>query len=359
MITGHKDADTYLLKSMDDRTLMKTLLSLENTEILAKGEDIFKERLRNNYPYLYEKKPFLETYRNYYLKMMYYIGKLKEEFNIDYVPVLSFNPEGVYRGFKLRKEEEAEYFSNYDIIHFMAPYYAELGDEKKIKEMFENYLGEGERELKITFLFELVAHGNIPLYEKLSKEWDMGNNIPTAGLFMSAVRSGNKEIIDLFNKIPMDEEEESEGGRKHFALLGAAASGNIKILEYIDKLFPDQLGTNRYYIGIILAAAQNGNLEFIRNFLEDKKYKFLIDYIPLIILQGKSSPIANFLPEDKEKQILGYLLDFYFANGGNENTFFKTIVNGHIYGKVLKDNFYKKGDQKINDFIKLKFKENK
>src|SRR5665647_503572 len=131
MLTGHKDTDKLVLENMDDKTLMNSMVS--NKSLLKIGEGIFKERLKNNYPYLYEKKPFLESYRSYYLRMMYYLGKLREIFGVDYIPVPSFDPEGVYRGFKNVFTDDGKLTENFAKYHvqYLIPYYAELGDEEK------------------------------------------------------------------------------------------------------------------------------------------------------------------------------------------------------------------------------------
>lgn len=335
MITGNRDTDTHLFRLMDDETLI-TVMST-NKELLRKGEEIFKERLRDNYPYLYKKKPYLETYKNYYLKMMYYIGKLKEEFDVDYIPVASFDPEGVYRGFSLKKA--GVYFKNMNI--YLIPYYAELKDEEKLKEISKSEFTEGE------VLNELIAKGNIPLYEKLLAEWNINPfDINESGrIFHSAVKSGNKEIVDLFSKIPMDDEEKEDGGRKYFGSLGAGEIGSLEMLEYMNELFPKELLEEDMFVDIIICAAENGHVEFVRSFLNAPNFNFLSEYIPSILTQLIRSVSANFLPLGKLKQIVGMLLDYYFLNGGDKKLFSKRFKG------------YSFADPEITKFIETKLEE--
>jgi hypothetical protein len=61
MITNQRDTDRLVLQNMDDRTLLNAMKA--NKSLFKMGEDIFKERLKTRYPFLYARKPFLESYR--------------------------------------------------------------------------------------------------------------------------------------------------------------------------------------------------------------------------------------------------------------------------------------------------------
>jgi hypothetical protein len=92
--TQLKDTDRLILEAVDDRTLLDVLKV--NRNLLILGEDAFKKRMQLKYPVLVKSKPYGKKWTKYYLDMIYYINKLKEDYNIDYIPVSSFDPAGYY-----------------------------------------------------------------------------------------------------------------------------------------------------------------------------------------------------------------------------------------------------------------------
>jgi Ankyrin repeats (3 copies) len=88
-----------LASNMDD----KTLLNFCNTDKyfnlkICKDDTFWKRRLDEKYPLLTEFKK--GTWKQFYLKMTYYISKLEEIFGIPYIPTKSYNPEDFYMSYK-------------------------------------------------------------------------------------------------------------------------------------------------------------------------------------------------------------------------------------------------------------------
>lgn len=96
--TDVKDVDHLISEAADDETLLKLLQV--NRNLLTVGEKAFRDRMMKRYPVLASLKdnkdinPEDITWAKYYLKMTYYINKLKEKYNIDYIDVSSFEPAG-------------------------------------------------------------------------------------------------------------------------------------------------------------------------------------------------------------------------------------------------------------------------
>jgi Ankyrin repeats (3 copies) len=93
-----KVALTALARNMDD----KTLLSLCKTDKyfnskICQDDSFWKRRLNEKYPLLSEYKKETQSWKQFYLRMTYYISKLEEEFEIPYIPTKSYNPEDFYK----------------------------------------------------------------------------------------------------------------------------------------------------------------------------------------------------------------------------------------------------------------------
>jgi hypothetical protein len=344
MITSQRDTDKLVLQNMDDRTLMNTMKA--NKSLLKMGEDIFKERLRKAYPLLYTKKPFLESYRNYYLKMMYYLGKLKEEFNVDYIPAPSFDPEALYRGFSMNKKLYSNK-SKIPILEHLIPFYTEIGDEGKLLEIGNTGKLLAVREaLRLHIVENLIKYKQIDLFKKFAKLWDLDAN----DSFNYIIQSNDKNIIQYFlNK--HDYLHDDENNNYEEGLLGAAEIGSMEMFEYVMELFPE-MELDRQLLFIILAkAATNGQVDFLRNFLIPENEVFLMKFIPRIFRYFVDSREMKFLPESKVIQTLDLLLDYYLKHGGTKKDFYKEISYKE------KDFFEDMKDPNVNKFIKEKFRQ--
>ena len=93
MQINDKDIYTNLLNFADDRTIIH-MLSVNKKF----NDDIFFERvMRRKYPLLLEFRNPDESYKKLYLRMVKYIAKLEEEFEIPYISGKYNNPEIFYK----------------------------------------------------------------------------------------------------------------------------------------------------------------------------------------------------------------------------------------------------------------------
>jgi Ankyrin repeats (3 copies) len=101
METPFKQLDTgalsILARNMDDKTLLSFCKTDKYFNLKICNDDGFwKRRMEEKYPLLIDFKEKKETWKQFYIKMTYYISKLEEEFEIPYVPTKGYNPEEFY-----------------------------------------------------------------------------------------------------------------------------------------------------------------------------------------------------------------------------------------------------------------------
>lgn len=87
-----KDAYEYLLNFADD----KAVLNMLSVNRKFRDEKLFKRIMKRRYPLLLRFKPSRESYKSFFIEMVYYISKLQEDFGIPYIPFWKFNPKMFY-----------------------------------------------------------------------------------------------------------------------------------------------------------------------------------------------------------------------------------------------------------------------
>lgn len=190
--TQLKDTDRLILLEVDDRTLLEILKV--NKNLLSLGEETFKKRMELRYPVLAKLKPSSDKWAKYYLDMVYYINKLKEDYGIDYIPVSSFDPLEYY----FFKTNGKLFYAATENVH-ISEILAELGDEKRIRDWMNK-----KPTYKDIVLAFLLKYKNIPLFEKLyvpekndqTYNFKQTYTIPKRWLFLEeAAESGDASII--------------------------------------------------------------------------------------------------------------------------------------------------------------------
>lgn len=88
-----KDLYDYLTNFADD----KTILQMISVNKKYNDPEFFEKVMKRKYPLLIEYKKEGESWKEFYLKMIYYIAKIKEKYKIPYIPYEEFNPEDFYR----------------------------------------------------------------------------------------------------------------------------------------------------------------------------------------------------------------------------------------------------------------------
>lgn len=83
-LTGLKDVDREVLKHVDDESLLKICGINRKTWNDVCDENFLKRRLTGKYPNIEKYKKENENWKRFFLKAIYYISKMKEEFHFTY-----------------------------------------------------------------------------------------------------------------------------------------------------------------------------------------------------------------------------------------------------------------------------------
>ena len=91
-----KDVYEYMTQFGDDEDIL-VMLKVNKKFNKIINDDFFRRVLQRKYPLLLKFKKDDESYRDFYIKMVYYIGLLEERDGIPYIPIEHFNPEKYYK----------------------------------------------------------------------------------------------------------------------------------------------------------------------------------------------------------------------------------------------------------------------
>ena len=87
----NKDADRIILQHLDDRDLLQLILVNKYAYSLT-DENFWRNRLVSKYPSTVEFKRD-QTWKHYYLSVVYYVDKLKNKYNYSYI---KGDPKNIY-----------------------------------------------------------------------------------------------------------------------------------------------------------------------------------------------------------------------------------------------------------------------
>lgn len=96
-----KDVYLYITDFADD----KTILNMLSVNKKFKDEKFFELVINKRYPLLIKFKRVDETWKKFYVRMIYYIALLEEKYGIPYIPTQGYNPEDFYRHSKNKNKK--------------------------------------------------------------------------------------------------------------------------------------------------------------------------------------------------------------------------------------------------------------
>jgi ankyrin repeat protein len=284
-----KVALSALASKMDD----KTLLNFCNTDKyfnskICNDDTFWKRRLDEKYPLLTEFKN--GTWKEFYLRMTYYISKLEENFGIPYISTKGYNPEKFY---KYNKD-------NKDIYNRAMNYAAEGGHMEIVKLMIE----KGATEFN-SAMYNAARGGHMEIVKLMIEKgatefnWAMGD----------AAKGGHMEIVKLM----------IEKGATDFdsAMRNAARGGNMEIV----KLMIEKGAT--HFITAMRNAAGEGHMEIVKLMIEKGATDFdsamrnaalggHIEIVKLMIEKGATDFYSAMKNAEREghMEIVNYLKQF-------------------------------------------------
>jgi hypothetical protein len=308
--TGGKDTDKYFLESLDDRELFTAMQT--NKEYLKLGQDFFKKRMETRYPILSTRKPKNVTWFKYYIDNVFYIYKLKEDYNLDYYNIPSFYPKTIYH----RLHYAISPSSLQRLIEYNISFLVENGEYEKAIKYLEVYMTAYElRMYKSYFLSQLLRVNNIPLFEKMANEYGFVEPYRYIVFLEESVKSGKEEVLDY---IISHSDLGDSGDIFYSGIEGAIRSGNLETFDYFVKRYPEEkmdwfLSDNAMY---------GENLELFKRFL-NKDFENVERRKEFLGIMKKYS-IINIIKEGK-LDFLKYAIEMYKAYGGNMKSLMKNI----------------------------------
>lgn len=117
-----KDIFVKIAEDTDDDRSILNMLSVNKKYY---SEEFFKQLFKKRFPLLSVLRKEEESWKEFYLSQIYYLDKLKREFDIPYIPVASFIPNKIYHQTKV--------FSGRLIT--LLNVYSEAGNLNKVKEI--------------------------------------------------------------------------------------------------------------------------------------------------------------------------------------------------------------------------------
>jgi len=204
MLTGNKDPDREILLRIEDDKVLLSACSADKYTLSLCNDMFFYNRLARKFPNLIKYKPNDMTWKNYYLRVIYYIAKLEEDFNF------------IFKG----KKDPKLY---YDILKKYENFEAgiEIASLNGLKDLVEYYVNQSDGDLEYNFAFLNAVLGNDK--ETIDYIITLGVDNWNTGLYGAAV-NGNKELIDFFINKGADD--------WNLGLEGAARVGNVDLINY-------------------------------------------------------------------------------------------------------------------------------
>jgi hypothetical protein len=215
-ILGIRDLDKHLAQYVDDKDVLNMIINKKYLELF--DEQFFHNLLILKYPVLIQFKTEEETWKAFYIKMVYYLSKLKEEFNLIYIPSEIYNPVKLYYHLK---ETPGLVWS--DGLMFAA----HVGDKKLIEEM----LSKGGNPTH--GLMGASMSNNRELVEYFISIGAVGMLDLASGL-VRAAEYGHKDLVDYFI---------TKGVNPKYAVVGAAVSKDDNMFNYITLKYPVNLNS--------------------------------------------------------------------------------------------------------------------
>jgi hypothetical protein len=209
-----KDVYLTLAERADDKTIIQML------SVNKKFNDpkFFQLIFEKKYPLLVRFKKDIESWKNYYLRTIYYLSKLHDDYKLDYVPAPSLNPRFYYYQIKYGN-------NNISKLRSYISYVTETGDLNLInkhKDKFSDkyYMKKGA-----------VRSGNIDIVKYV------GDIEPEDNYLMEqAIESRNPNMVEYV----LSKATEPSVMHDVYAFIGALKIADLDQAKYYEiKLRPD------------------------------------------------------------------------------------------------------------------------
>ena len=206
-LTSLKDIDREVLKHIDDDQLLMICSIDRKTWNEVCDDNFLRRRLTIKYPAVDKYKKKDESWKRFFLRVLYYIGKLKEEFEFHYTS----------GNFKQQYEILKEY-RGLDVIY----YASQKGELSLIKYMEEKGYDTSP------FVRTAAYYGHLDIVKYLVEKGT--TDILKNDALITASEKGNLDVVKYLLKqganVHADEDE---------ALINASYQGHLDVVKYLVK----------------------------------------------------------------------------------------------------------------------------
>jgi hypothetical protein len=269
----NKDLDVKIMVDLDEKDFMSLCSVNKYTQGLCQSDTVYINRLHKNYPDVIQYKPEFMSWKKFYLKALYYILKLKEEYKFIY---LTGNPLIYYKILNTASEGkeifvragercyidlisisvDSEGIYKFDDLpnEIVAHFSGKCGLDF-IKEVIESSPNEIDHSMLHEGLNDAAKYNNVPVFKYLFQF--VKNKNENHLLPLRAGQSGNQEIIDMLIDYGYSDEAD------YINFLSGAILGKHHNLTkfFIEKVDLTNKGTR---IDIFLLAATKNNLFVVK-----------------------------------------------------------------------------------------------
>ena len=233
-LSGLKDVDREILKHVDDRELLEICIIDRKTWNEVCDDNFIRRRL-GKYFGIEKYKKRNQSWKSFFLEVLYYVSKMKDEYKYDYT---SGN---------FRKQYEILGHGTIDHVLMQA---ARQGEFPLVKFAVEN--GANMFYSAVGYAAEKGHYDIVKYLIEVGKITEFNN------LLIWAIRGGNLNIVKLlFDKGAVVDENND-------ATLQAILSGHLDILKYLVEHGANPRAQNDY---TLIAAARIGNLDMTKYLL--------------------------------------------------------------------------------------------
>lgn len=273
-----KDVYLTLAERADDRTIVNMLSVNKKFHDPKFFQLIFAKR----YPLLVRFKKDIESWKNYYLRTIYYISRLKDDYKLDYVPAPSLNPRFFY---------------------YQIKYPIGMDTKRAIK----------------SYISYVTETGDINLINKYK------DNLPYKYDIEGAVKSGNINIVKYVGDIEPDE---------NFLMEQAIESRNPEMVEYVlSKTEPSVMQDVYAFIGALKIA----DFDKIK-YYESKVYHIHRDYpLEAAVISGNLDVFKYIAGKDSHDE--GFFIAVNTAIQYDHENILRYILENRLVEKEFGEDF--------------------
>ena len=245
-LTGIKDVDREILKHVDDKELLEICTINKKTWDQVCDDAFLRRRLLNKYPEIGKYKAEKETWKRFFLRAIYYISKLKEDYKFTY-------SQGSF-------EKQHSLFKTYkgDELLVAAAREGEVTLVKHSAEQGFDITAGDEPWNEALRLASVYGHLKVVKYLIENRIVDVHTSDDEA--LISASLSGHLDVVKYLVENGADVHAEDDD-----SLIYAGSRGHLEIVKYLLEHGADIHAEGEHAVRF---ASENGHFEVVKYLVE-------------------------------------------------------------------------------------------